>query len=302
MKNRLRAEFFLLICTVIWGGSFIAIKLSLADLSPFMLVAIRFGISALLYFPLFLVNFSQRPVRSDPSQRDDRITSLIAGSLLGVMMFLGYGLQTVGLSWTTPAKSAFITETLIVITPFLHFIVFGQKPERRNLAGIIVILPGLFLLMEPDATGVNPGDVLTLLCAVSFSLYILFLDRYSRHHAIQNLLFYQMFVTSLLAFAVAFLFENNRFVPTARLLWALIYLAPIATLLALYLQNRYQKDISPVRAAILYVLEPLFAALFSTFILRERFDATAVTGGILILFGVLLSGIPWSFGRSVRTG
>ena len=128
------AESLLALCTVIWGGTYIAIKFGLEGMDPFPLVAVRFLLAALLMLP-FLLSPGRAWAASVPM-----------GLWLGFLLFIGIGFQTIGLVYTTAAKSGFITGMFVVITPFLHWLLNRRRPRLVNYIGIGLVLAGLYLL------------------------------------------------------------------------------------------------------------------------------------------------------------
>lgn len=271
------AESLLAFNTVIWGGTYVAIKLGLADVAPYTLVALRYAFAATICAgPVLLYRVWLRPHVRD-------------GFVLGVFLFLGIGLQTQGLLYTTAAKSSFITGMFIVFTPFLHWLLNGRRPRPENYAGILLVLLGLFLLTWPAENRFNLGDLLTILSALGFSLYIVHVDRVARAENTLALVFLQMATTALLGTVAAFALGESYVSPGSRATWALLYLALPGTLLMVFIQTRYQPRSNPIRAAIIYSLEPVFAALFAWILLGETLGARGLMGAGLMLGGVLLS-------------
>jgi drug/metabolite transporter (DMT)-like permease len=282
VNKRITAELFLLGTTFIWGGTFVIVKVGLEDISPMLLVAVRFSIATALFSLFFYKQIL-------PMRRE----ALRKGSWLGLLLFLGFVLQTVGLNGTTPSKSAFITGTLVIFTPIFQFIIEKRAPKIGNIFGIVVVTVGLWFLTAPASSllrfGFSLGDGLTLLCAVVFGAYIVYLDLISKEVDIPQLTFLQMFSTSIYAWVSVFIFERPRFLPTANVLWTLAYSATLATILTTYVQTRYQRDTTPTRAAIIFTLEPVWAAVLSYLMINETIGPTGMLGAGLIILGILIS-------------
>ncbi len=279
-KRQLRAEGLLAFNTVVWGGTYIAIKFGLDGFSSFMLVAVRYALATLACAALALV---MRP-RIAPHLRQ--------GLLLGLFLFIGISLQTRGLLYTSAAKSGFITGMFVVFTPFIDWVWSGRRPGPENYAGIALVLGGLFLLTWPAAGGLagfNFGDFLTILSAVGFSFYIVTIDRVARPDNTLALILIQMGTTAVLGAAWAILLDETRMAPRASAVYALAYLVLPGTLLMAFIQTRYQAHSNPVRAAIIFSLEPVFAALFAWWLLGESLPARAAAGASLMFAGVILS-------------
>lgn len=285
LDRRARAEAALLGLTLIWGGTFAISKLGLREISPLFMLAVRFTAASLLLLLLFrrtLFPLDAAQVRK--------------GCVLGLFLFLGFAAQTVGLTMTTASKSAFITGLMVVFVPLLQVAVERKPPRLGNLLGVAVVCAGLWLLTAPDIAGINTGDLLTLLCAALFGMYIVYLDMVADAMSTAQLTFLQLAATAVLAGAGTMLFEEVRWTASGGSLATLAYLVVFATVIAMYVQTRYQKDTTPTRAAVIFTLEPVFASALAWLVLGEQFGPRALAGAALILGGVLLSelsdGIP----------
>ena len=278
MNQRSRAEFFLFLCTFIWGGTFVVVKGGLDDVSPMLFIAIRFAIAIILFLPLAL-----GPLRTANRK------ALAHGSVLGILLAAGFIVQTIGMQYTTASKSGFIAGLLVIFTPIFQILIERKSPRPGNVIGIALVLIGLYLLTSPEGSSFNLGDALTLICAVVFGFYIVYLDIVSNVSDPRVLTFMQFAVTFVIAGGGAVLFEDRRLSLTTGLIFSLAYLSVLATVLTLWLQTRYQKDTTPTRAAVIFSLEPALAAIFAYFVRDEVIGALGVLGGGLIVGGLLVS-------------
>jgi len=281
MRESRKAEVFLILITVIWGGTFVSIKVALQYISPLLLMGFRF--SSALLFSLIL----------NPVKFSDFNRSLVwRGALLGVLMFLGYGLQTVGLNFTTASRSGFITYFYALLVPVFQFLILRKKPLLVNLGGLAIAFTGLFLITGGLSSGnMNKGDLLTLLSAASYSVYIVCLNLWSRDENPAVLTVLQLLVTAVLAFSFIPFFENPVLVSHPFLWLNILYLSLLGSVVAVYVMTRFQHSVSPTRAALLYSLEPVFSVILAILILKESFSGLQVTGSFLIISGVLFSEI-----------
>ena len=276
--SRTRAELYLLSLTIIWGSTFVLTKFILEDVSPFVYVAIRFFTASLL-----IAVFFYRRLRS--ITRD----GVVKGLVLGLLLFFGFVLQTVGLKFTTASKSAFITGLMVVFTPIFQLIIERKAPKSGNIIGVLFVTLGLYLLTSPQGSKFNIGDTLTLICAILFSLYMVYLGVYGKDHDPAHLTFIQFALTAVLAaIAIPFL-ETAHLNLTFGFLMNMAYLAVMPTVIALYVMAKYQKYTTPTRSAIIYSLEPPIAAIFAYFIIDEQIGMIGAFGGILILSGLIVS-------------
>jgi len=278
LTSRTRAESYLLSLTIIWGSTFVLTKFILENASPFVYVAVRFFIASLLFAALFFRRL--RTISKD---------AVVKGLVLGVLLFLGFMLQTIGMKFTTASKSAFVTGLMVVFTPIFQLVIERKAPKIGNIIGVALIAIGLYLLTSPKGSEFNIGDALTLVCAVLFSIYTVYLDIFGKEHDPAHLTFIQFASTTILAaIAIPFL-ETAHLNLTFNFLLNLAYLAVMPTVVALYVMAKYQKYTTPTRSAIIYSMEPPVAAIFAFFIIGEQIGMIGVIGGVLILFGLIVS-------------
>lgn len=254
------------------------IKGALDDVSPLFFVGVRFAIALAILTPFIVTRLDgfTKPV-------------IKAGMILGAIMFLGFSTQTLGLQYTTASKSGFITGLAVVFTPLLQMVIEKRMPRPGNLIGVVLVVIGLYLLTSPAGASFNVGDALTLACAFFFALYIVYIDVFSKQFSIIHLVYLQIATVTALSFIFAAGLEDIRISITGNLLFALAYTAILATVVNTYLQTEFQRYTTPVRAAIIFTLEPVFAAVLAFFILHELLGLQGVIGGAIILSGLIVS-------------
>ena len=278
MSRSRKAELILLSITLIWGGTFAVVKFALNDASPLTFLALRFGIASLVFPLIYRKNYFSM----------DRAT-LVGGLFLGFLLMVGFAFQTVGLQYTTASKSAFITGLLVAFTPIAQAVIEKRLPGRGNMIGVALVAVGLYLLTSPGGQGFNIGDILTLFCAISYAIYIVYLDNFSKKHDVSKLTLLQLAATGMLSITVAPLVETMHVHFTAGFMWALLYTSILATVFATYLQTKYQRDTTPVRAAIIFSMEPVLANVIAYLAFGEFVGWVGVLGGALIIAGLLAS-------------
>jgi drug/metabolite transporter (DMT)-like permease len=285
MNQRLKADIALALCTLLWGATFVVVKEALADASVFAFLAVRFVLAALLMAVIY-----RRALRQLTRAEG------WAGAQIGFFMFTGYAFQTRGLIQTTPSKAGFITGFSVVLVPVLMAVFWGRRINRWVWGGALAALVGLYYLTVPPAgfTELNAGDLLVLVCAALFALHIIFVGRYSPHHSVGALSFLQVATTAaltLVALPVASVtgWEPLRVHWTTELLFAVLVTAVLATALAFSVQVWAQQYTTPTHTAILFSLEPVFAALTSYVVLGERLSGRGLLGAGLILVGILVA-------------
>ena len=278
MTSRTRAELFLLSITLIWGSTFALSKYLLDTISPLFYIGVRFSLALVIFTVL-----AYRRVRATTKD------AFLKGGILGLLLFSGFTAQTIGLQYTGATKSAFITGMMVVFTPICQIVIERKAPKVGNIIGILIVTIGLYLLTSPTGSEFNLGDGLNLFCAVTFALYIVYLDVFSKGQDPVHLTIAQFVVCAVLGFAAAFLFEPVRFHPTTAAYGALLYLTIFATVIALFIQTRFQKDTTPTRSAVIFSIEPVLAAGIAYVVLGEVLGVPGIVGGALIVGGVLVS-------------
>ena len=294
-RRRVTGEAVLVGVTIIWGATFSVTRGGLQFISPLLLIAIRFIGSAVIVAPILaLLGHKFRK-------------AFLPGVVLGLLLAAGYGLQTIGLQYTTAARSAFVTYLFAVFVPPLQRLVTGRRLSPGNLLGLAIVLIGTAILARPwRAGGWNKGDMLTLGAAVTVAFFVVLVDKFSRRH--DPILFVptEFAVAGLVAGVAALVagaagIEPLRFVPTQELFLAIAFLAVIGTVGALGIQTVVQARTTPIRATTIYALEPVFAAFFGRVILTERMEPIEILGASVIVVGVLISQL-WGFlSASVRS-
>ncbi len=294
-KSKYFSEAVLLLVTLFWGVTFVAVKSSLKDVSPMLFLGFRFSIATILFIPLFYKNRKQL-----------NIQSILPGLFLGLLIFLSFASQTAGLQFTSATKSGFLTGSIVVLVPLFQLIIKKKKPTKGALIGVGFVFAGIIILSSGGKSiysfigelgkGFNVGDFLTLICAVVFALHVVFLDIFSAKYNLWVLVFAQLAVTSVMSFVFAFVFNAFSFEPyklilTNNLFAGLIYTAVFATLINTILQTKYQKAVSPSKAGIIYSFEPIFSAIFAFILLGETMNGLGYFGCALIFVGLAFSEI-----------
>lgn len=268
----------LVLCTVIWGGTFPAVKYALEFSSPWLIVALRFALAGTL-FALFLKGANHK--------LNWQIVS--RGLILGLFFFAGFGLQTLGLQYTSASRSAFLTEGLVLFIPLLSFLMSRKRPTFFTSTGALLVMAGLYLLTSPAGfVDFNRGDWLTLGCALAFSFYIIGVDLWSTPDTRGLLSTLQAFTVAALATPMVF-WEGARLAVSTGFVLAMLYLILPGTLIVVMLQMRFQPLSTPSRAGVIFALEPVFAMLYAGALSLEIFTWRGTLGAIVITAGVVWS-------------
>jgi drug/metabolite transporter (DMT)-like permease len=270
---RWAADTALVVAAFFFGTTFLVVQDAVERMEPLSFLAVRFLIGA----AVLGVVAHRRPGTSG---------ELRDGVIAGGLLLAGYVLQTVGLQYTTAATSAFITYMLVVFVPFISFATTRQRPHPLTLLGVLLAVAGLVLLTGGADTGFGRGELLTLGCAVAFAAHLVFLGGVAPRHDPVRLTMVQ-----LATVGAACLVPSAARVsidPDGPALAAAAFTGVFATAVAFLAMVWAQRVVSPSRAAIILLLEPVFAASLSALI-DEPLTAATIVGGGLILVAVLLA-------------
>jgi drug/metabolite transporter (DMT)-like permease len=278
-RQALTADVVLVLITALWGATFVVVKDAIASADPFSFIALRFSLGAAIAAAVARSRLLHRP-------------SLQGGAVLAAFLFTGFALQTWGLVHTTPARSAFITGLSVVFVPFVSAALSKRWPPTSTLFGIALAVGGLYLLtgVGTDAgqatAGLWLGDGLTFGCALAFAVHITLTERYARQALVSTLVATQLFGTALLG-AMAAALVGPRVTLSPGFISAVLFCGIFASAIAILLQTWAQKRTSAVHAALVFSMEPVFAAGYSVLLGREHLGPLEWLGGGLILAGVL---------------
>lgn len=277
-------EIGLLVTAIIWGTGFPVSAIALDYFSPYQILAGRFVIGAILLGVIFYKKLLKLSA-----------AVLLKGGLLGVFLYGAFAFQTVGLQYTTPSNNAFLTAVNVLIVPFIAFVLYRRKVSLFEIAGAILAMTGIALLSLNGSLTVNPGDVLSLLCAVFFAFHIFYTGQFVRKEDAISLTLVQMTVAAVIAWIVIGVKGEASLPMTTASATSLLYLGVFSTTLAFLLQTVAQKHVSETKAAILLSMESLWGMIFSIIMLREIVTGQMLIGAGLILVAIVLAETKPSF-------
>lgn len=280
LSRERQAEFALIAVTVVWGLTFSLVKKSLEEIPPFVFMAYRFALAFLV-----MAAVSLRRIREMGRG------TLAVGSLLGLFLYGAYSLQTIGLKYTSAGNAGFITGLFVVFVPVLSTIFLRKRPGARSVISVVLATAGLALLSLQPGEGINLGDALVLGCAFTYSLHIIFMDRFVQRHDLVLLTLVQMGVVAFLHTASGLIFEDFSF-PSGGFVWMTIAVCGVlASAVAFFVQAWAQKVISPVRTSVVLIMEPVFSVLFGIWLLGERLSWRGWLGCAIMLAAMFITEI-----------
>lgn len=296
-RNRWIANTTLLFVTLVWGATFSLTKGALEHVGVFSFLAARFLIAtATLMIGAMILPKVRRAFTKE---------TFVAGTFLGTLLFGGYAFQTMGLSTTTPATAGFLTGLNVVMVPLLAYPVLRSTPTGRNWLGAVVAVFGLALLTGVDIRAIGHGDVLVLLCSVFLALQIVFTERYAVKLDALALTTVEIGVLTVWCTITLFLqgLGTISHTPTSTdpfwspTVWLAILICALpGTAFAYFAQTFFQQSTSSTETAIIFSMEPVFAAGIGWLSFHDVLSTSGMIGCLLIFVSM------WIADPSIKIG
>jgi drug/metabolite transporter (DMT)-like permease len=282
--SAVQAELLLVLVTLLWGGTFLLTKNALDEVPPFAFTAIRFGIALVVILALFAGRLRALS-RRETAQ----------GVWLGVLYGIGFAVQTIGLQYTTVARSSFITGSLVVMVPFAYWLIERRRITLFQKGGVFIAAVGLWIFTNPSGGEINVGDILTFISAMCWALYVCYLDKAAvvlpadgAFNLTVRLVTLQFAVTFFIGMLGWVALETFSFRVNTNVVTALLYSSLFASVIATLLQTHFQNRTTPVKAALIFALEPIFASAIMVIATGVQLQTKELIGGFLIVAGVLV--------------
>ena len=274
--------FWLILVTIVWGSTFLIVKDTVETVNEYLIVFIRSALAFIAMFIFQLLNNWRKLFNWK---------GFIYGSIMGVLMAITYGAQTIGLKYTSTGHSAFITSSAVILVPFILFFIYKAKLLKIDMIAVGIVFIGLFLLTYDLETKMNIGDIITIITALSYAFHVVFAGQFVKKADTMTLVTYQFFAATVVGL-IAFLISDHETVNISTKAWSsLIYLGLIGTLFCYFITVWVQKYVSSLKVAIIFSLEPVFAAIFGYFIINEILNPKELIGASFILAGVIVHSI-----------
>ena len=276
-------KFALLVCALIWGGSFVIIKDAINYIPTAWLMTLRFTLSVIVVGIIF---------RKRLKENLD-IRHLTFGALLGILNGFGFLFQNGALAYTTAGKTAFIASIYCAMIPFVNWLIAKKKPHISSIIAACMCVAGIGLIsLGTDFSfSFGIGEQMALISAIIFAFVFILTAELSHKLDIITLTIIQLGVSTLPCLGWALCFEtmpNFSQIPSTAWM-ALAYIIFIATALTGVLQNRSQKSVSPIQASLIISLDTIFAAIFGVIFLSEVITPTIFLGFIVIFVAIFIS-------------
>lgn len=279
MKKSTAASMALIAIAMSWGAAFVLMKDAIAIQPFYDFLASRFSIAA-------IVMIAVRPSVLRSLDRE----SIKHGSILGVLLGLGYFTQTLGLEMTTAAITGFITGLYVVLTPILGWLFVGQKINRQLLIGLGLALIALTMISFKGFS-IEAGQLWVMACAVLLASHIVGLSVWSPGKDVYALTIIQISVVALMSWIGAFI-DGEFQAPSNSSVWfAVIFTAVVSTSIAFLIQTWAQSMMNASRVAILLTSEVVWAATFAVLAGQETLSPRTLIGGATMIAAMLI--VEW---------
>lgn len=285
MRSSLFHSFLLVLTALIWGAAFLAQKLGADHIGPYAFIV---GRSILGGLSLLLVLAFRRPANTPaiPTAR-----SVLAGFWCGLALFVASLLQQVGIAYTTPGISGFLTANYVLLVPILGLFL-GTRPRFYVWIGAALSLVGLYFICVDGAIAIGKGEAYTLLCALGFAIQILVVAHFVQRCDVLVMSCAQFFTGALLGLPFLLLPSESTLLSSSSLRAALpgiLFCGVFSSGIAYTLQNIAQGRVAPALASILMSLESVFALLFGWLIRHDVTTPRQLSGCALVFAAVILT-------------
>jgi len=277
--RQLRYNALLVLITMIWGSTFLVVKYTVQLSGPFTYIAFTYSVATLMVVIIFrrhLVRITRAEIRK--------------GLIIGMFLFAGYALQTTGLQFTTVSKAGFITGLNVPLVPVFLLLFLRQKPSPVAILGILLSFVGLILLSLNNqfTLSIGVGELLIFGAAVAFAMHIVNISRFSAGADTTNLVIIQLGLVSILSFIFIPITREPLLVPSWSFWIAVLLMGAFDVAFTLTVMNRVQQFIGGTRAALIYALEPVWAALAGLLLAGEVLSIPAWIGCGCILTAMVI--------------
>jgi drug/metabolite transporter (DMT)-like permease len=288
MSKQVKADLILVLVTICWGVSYYLMDISLAELDPFTLNAHRF-LGAFVIAGIF----SWKKVLTVNR------TTLKYSLLVGVALVFVYMGATFGVKYTSLSNSGFLCALTVIFTPIINRLIFRKRAGAKLTLVVIMCFVGIALMTLKDDFSINTenlrGDILCLMCAVAYAVDLILTERAVSHEEVDAYLLgvFQLGVTGILNFMLAFIFETPHFPETAGVWGSVIFLSVFCTGIAFVLQPVAQQYTTASHVGVIFTLEPVFAAIVALVFAHEVLSVKAYIGALLMLASIFVMEIDF---------
>ncbi|MEM0158146.1 MAG: DMT family transporter [Thermoplasmataceae archaeon] len=270
----------LILVTFFWGVTFPVVKEALQYIGPSPFLALR-----------FLIATAMTVVFLRKSRNIFSWFNIKHGFIAGSLLFIGYFFQTLGLDYTTAAASGLITGIYVVVLPIVSFLYLKSKVSKLDWVASLISFAGLVVMTlgAINSLGTIFGDLLTLICGVGYAVQIAYVSKYSGRLDSGTFTFYQLAFVTILAFAFTPIVPGSYIIINSYVIFAAFFTAIVGSVFAYYISTVALIYVEPPKAGVIFVGEPVFAAIASVIIGHEYLGIYVVIGGAIMVVAMFLT-------------
>lgn len=289
-KNReLRHVLLLVLGSIIWGAAFVAQSVGAQYVGPLTFLSVRSWLGAISLIPVIMIRKPHKRMMSEGTSFSYSLKEPMVGGLFcGFFLFVASLLQQAGIPYTTTAKAGFITALYVVFVPVLSLVI-GLKSTWKTWVCMVMSVVGLYLLCMTGGSSFGRGDLLMLLCALSFSLQIMSVNYFVKKTEGLLLAEFEFLVEALLATFLMLIFEDVSLSAVIAAAPALLYTGFLSSGVAYTLQIVGQEGVNPSVASLVMSLESVFSAIFGWILLGQSMTSREIIGCIIMFGAIVLS-------------
>jgi len=278
-QNDIYKAYLMLIMTSIgWAISTIVIKIFISKIGPYHLMFGRFAIAFLLVWLMFPKKFVKVNMKS-----------FAIVNLIGLLTFLSYAFAINSLRYTTASKSGFLVALSVLLIPIAQFVFRRKIPQKTIGVTILLSIVGLRYISGMDGVGFNYGDLLALLCSVTYTGYILIVDNFVKKIDTVTLILYQLLTVTFISFIMSVVYEGIDVGILINNITPILITGVFGTAMTVYFQIRAQKYASPESVGLLLLGEPVFTLILAIIILGETVTLKGMMGASLIITAMVIT-------------
>jgi len=288
----------LIICTFIWGTTFVAQDSGMDHIGPFTFNSVRFFVGFLAVTPFFFI-FEREKIKEQLANKKDKFLKSIIP--VGIFLFLGTVFQQISLLYTNIANSAFFTVFYVPMVPIIIYFLFSKKIHWAIWPSVIFCVVGVYFLSDFNNSDIRYGDTLVVIGALFWALHIIYIGKIIEHFDLPFFIaLLQNIIVAVFSFILVIIFEEINFSKIKLETIEILYAGVLSGGAAFALQIFGQKNISSAPAAIVMSLEGVFAATAAWLILDQVLGLNNIIGCLLILLGVIFSQVAPTFDKNYK--
>lgn len=250
-------------------------SIGIKDIPPYTFSSIRYTLAGVIL--AIFINKRLKNINKD---------TIKAALFIGVPLGIGAIFQIVGLMYTSPSNCGFITGLNVAAVPIILAVMYKKFPDKKTIIGVVLSIIGLGVMSIKSGFSINYGDFLTMLAAIAFAFQIIYVDKYAKNVDTMVLTTLEVLIIGIMSFVPALFIEKFNMEFTATSIGALIFTVIFSTIIAFVIQNEMQPYTNPTHAAIIYLAEPVFSAIFSV-LMGDILTIRTFIGGLFILAGMV---------------